>query len=440
MTKSRGLFVFCMIIGLMVSITGCSNNPASLNENNIIPIDKTLNITAIDNSTNNNIENVDLTIQSEDGEITGETDSNGIYSVEAQFIEGESYNITASHADYDEKTIVFIVDDSDDISVDCVLKDDFVITFDNQNLEDVIRIEIGKPSGDIYQSDVINIKVISASGESIVSIGGIQYLENLETLTISENQISDISPVSSLINLTNLNFNYNNVSDITSVSGLTNLTTLNFNSNEVSDISPLSDLTNLEILNFSNNNVSNITSVSGLTNLEELGIGGNQVNNIESLSTLTNLIKLNVSSTEVSDITSVSGLTNLEELSFSYNNVIDISPISNLTNLNILYFNNNSVQNISPISNLINLTTLHLGVNEVSVITPLSGLTNLKYLYINRNQIDDISALVDNTGINSGDQVFADQNYLDVTPGSDDMIDIQTLEDRGVYVDYDNQY
>src|SRR6056297_812023 len=174
MTKNRGLFVFYIIIVLIFSITGCSNNPASFNENDNIPIDKTLIITAIDNVTNNNIENVDLTIESEDGEIKGETDSDGIYSVEAQFIEGESYNITANHEDYDEITITFTVDDSDDITVDCVLKDDSVITFDDQNLEDVIRIKIGKPTGDIYQSDVINIKVISASGESIEFIGGIQ--------------------------------------------------------------------------------------------------------------------------------------------------------------------------------------------------------------------------------------------------------------------------
>ena len=55
-------------------------------------------------------------------------------------------------------------------------------------------------------------------------------------------------------------------------------------------------------------------------------------------------------------------------------------------------------------------------------------------LRLNENQISDISPLVENSGLGEGDEVWLEDNNLDLTEGSEDMEDIETLEERGVKV------
>ena len=205
-----------------------------------------------------------------------------------------------------------------------------VVEFEDPNLEQAVRDNINKPEGLLYLSDVIGIKHLNAFTRGIVSLEGIQYLQNLQNL--------------------------------------------NFWGNQVSDISALKNLTNLWYLYFGGNQVSDISALQNLTNLQQLSFPGNQ---------------------EASDISALQNLTNLSYLDFRGNQVSDISVLENLTNLWYLDFSN--------------------------------------------NQVSDISALVNNEGFGPGDSIRMNHNYLDLTEGSQDMQDIETLINRGVEVDYEPQ-
>ena len=103
-----------------------------------------------------------------------------------------------------------------------------------------------------------------------------------------------------------------------------------------------------------------------------------------------------------------------------------------------------NISNITGLEFATNLTQLYLGgghtgpqgnSNRISDISALAGLTNLTYLGLDGNQqISDISALVSNSGLGSGDVVGLTYNSLDLTVGSDDWLNILTLQERGVTV------
>jgi len=208
-----------------------------------------------------------------------------------------------------------------------------VVTFPDPNLEAAIRDAIGKPTGDIYQSDLDGLTSLSASSRSIVSLTGLEHCTSLTYLDLQWNQISDISPLSSLTSLTELYLGDNQISDISPVSNLTSLTGLDLWYNQISDISPVSNLTSLTRLWLVSNQISDISPVSNLTSLTSLALGDNQIS--------------------------------------------DISPVSNLTSLTYLYLWNNQISDISPVSNLTSLIGLALGDNQISDISPLvdnSGL------------------------------------------------------------------
>jgi Leucine-rich repeat (LRR) protein len=57
-------------------------------------------------------------------------------------------------------------------------------------------------------------------------------------------------------------------------------------------------------------------------------------------------------------------------------------------------------------------------------------------LNLSGNQISDISPLLENSGIGEGDDINLEDNNLDLSEGSEDMLNIKALQDRGVIVNY----
>jgi hypothetical protein len=142
---------------------------------------------------------------------------------------------------------------------------------------------------------------------------------------------------------------------------------------------------------------------------------------------------------DVSGIADLSGLeycTSLIELYLGDNQISDITSLENLTSLIKLGLGGNQISDISPLQNLTSLTKLDLGDNQISDISPISNLTNLTELRISQNQISDISPLVENSGLDTGDEVWLQDNNLDLSEVSEDMENVRALEDRGVVVHY----
>ena len=79
-----------------------------------------------------------------------------------------------------------------------------VINFPDANLEQVIRDEIGKPAGDIFDIDLEPMIYLNAGWKNIADLTGLEYCTSLTVLDLGYNQISDINPLQNLTSLTNL--------------------------------------------------------------------------------------------------------------------------------------------------------------------------------------------------------------------------------------------
>jgi len=269
--------------------------------------------------------------------------------------------------------------------------EDSVVTFPDSDLEAAIREAIGKPTGDIYPSDLAGLTSLDASKRNIADLTGLEQCTSLIMLNLNTNQISEITPLANLTNLTTLWLGGNQISDIQALVNLTNLTHLYLHCNQISD------------------------------------------SNLPALTNLTNLTCLELSDNQISDITPLANLTNLTDLFLHNNQISDISPLANLTSLTVLWLAYNQINYVTPLANLTNLIYLDLWVNQISDITSLANLTNLTYLILGNNQINDISPLVDNLGLRDGDELWLFDNPL-----SEDSINIYIpeLEARGVIVLY----
>ncbi len=275
------------------------------------------------------------------------------------------------------------------------------IQFSDENLENAIRVVIGKTSEEkIYKEDLRRIWGLDLSNGDIMSIGGLEYCKDLYNLYLDNNNITDISPLSNLKNLVELGLDGNKISDVSPLSNLRNLEFLYLSGNDVSDISPLSTLTNLTGLYLGYNDLSDISVLSNLANLTELDLENNNISDISPLFNLTNLTALYLGSNDLSDISVLSVLTNLRELDLSNNAIHNIFPLYSLTDLRGLNLQRNNIRDITQIKGMI-----RIGDHEEHWI---GAELDLSY-----NQISDITPLIKNPGVNEGDTVDISNNPLD---------------------------
>jgi len=270
---------------------------------------------------------------------------------------------------------------------------DLPIAFADPELEALVRTAIGKPTGDLYDDDVVGVefRYLDAASANISALGGLEHCKDLWTLILSGNQIQDLSPLAALNRLEDLSLEHNDIADLTPLSGLTSLTKLMLGSNSIVDCSPL----------------------SGLTGLLELDLSANAV----------------------MDIASLSDLVQLRRLSLSTNEVVDIDALGTLVNLTALDAGDNSIEDIAALASLAKLEDVILDNNQIDDLTPLTSLLKLQWLRLAGNQFSEIVALCNNPGL-SGDTDYID---LKGNPLSEYALctGVTELENRDVLVEYD---
>lgn len=110
--------------------------------------------------------------------------------------------------------------------------------------------------------------------------------------------------------------------------------------------------------------------------------------------------------------------------------------ISDLETLITLEAPSENITDLRGLEYCIRLEILEIQNNNISDLAPLSSLPNLKILILSGNTISDISPLVDNSGIGVGDEIYLFNNRLDLQEKSEDMLNVEALQDRGVLVYY----
>jgi Leucine-rich repeat (LRR) protein len=174
------------------------------------------------------------------------------------------------------------------------------------------------------------------------------------------------------------------------------------------------NLANLVRLSGADSNISDLSGIGYCFNLVEVDLPNNKISDISPLFSLDNLVTLNLQNNQISQIPAACTFFSLVTFNLAGNQISDISPFNSISNL----------------------TNLSIAGNKLTDISPLKSLVNLMRLNLSGNQISDISPLLENTGLVEGDDVNLTGNSLDLSEGSEDIVNIQALENRGVRVIY----
>ncbi len=227
--------------------------------------------------------------------------------------------------------------------------------FKDKNLETAVRGALHQPTGDLTDSNLLNVYILEASDKKIANLAGLEKCKNLALLKASKNQISDLRPLREL----------------------TNLQSLDLADNKISDIAPLAGLTKLQLLELSNNQVAKIDALAGLAAMNSLYMGGNQIVDLGPVAKLNKLWTLNVPKNRIANIAPISSLTRLSTVDLSDNAIADLSPLSKFKEVNLLMLERNKISDLTPLIDLLKLDAqgdkrigpflnLYLGGNPLS--------------------------------------------------------------------------
>jgi internalin A len=363
---------------------------------------------------------------------------------------------------------------------------------------DRLSLQHNQISNLIPLQHLANLKKLELSNTNFTDFYNLSYMTNLSELGLGGNNISDISFLEDLNSLSRLGLSQNNISNLNVLEDKEYLTYLNLEDNNVSNIEPLRGLPRLKEIDLINNQVSSIAALEDVPALETLWLYFNDVTSIEPLENSTNLCYLWADFNDISNIEPIAGSTSLIGASFARNQIEHIHDLSGMTSLqrldlfgnditgfgvdtefpdHLTYLNlssnplgtfdymygigalnldslewlglaNCGLSSCFDSDEFPNLQELYLSGNQLdsSDLFALVGGTSgpieplpIKILDVSDNQIDDIFRLYDWPDMDSGDVLNVSKNFLDLTPGSDDMSYIDLLQDRGVSVTWDPQ-
>lgn len=270
----------------------------------------------------------------------------------------------------------------------------------------------------------------------ITDISFVASMPILRDLSLWAGHVRDLSPLANATNLVNLQLGHNEVTNAAPLAGCTNLESLDLLNNPVQDISPLSGLTNLTHLVLNWTSATNLAPVANLTQLTQLHIRNLGLTNASFLASLTNLWALDAADNALTTLPSYPSLSRLWHLNLERNPLANIGFVAGLTNLAEFHINETGLCDLSPLSGCTNLVILGLARNGITDLSPLATLTHLRWVTLWGNNVRDIAALSGLTNLSGVDLRYNLVNWFGPNPA---LTVIQTLQGRGVNVEYDPQ-
>ncbi len=125
---------------------------------------------------------------------------------------------------------------------------------------------------------------ISSADFTIVSLSGIECLDQLRVLELEKIATPDLSPLAKLVELNELSLpNIVGTSDLTALASLTELRTLSLGAANGDELSLLATLPHLSELNLSSSNLYDLHDLSALRNISFLGLENGAVSDLTPL-------------------------------------------------------------------------------------------------------------------------------------------------------------
>lgn len=143
-------------------------------------------------------------------------------------------------------------------------------------IANAVRAEYGlSENAYLSREFLLTVTDLSLFEDKLVSLTGIENLENLDTVYIMQSYLTDITPLLTLPRIKNIDLGWSYVKELPEMDENCKVERLSVTNACVADLAPLARAVNLKSLDVSQNFIKSIAPLKDLENLEFLGVWGN---------------------------------------------------------------------------------------------------------------------------------------------------------------------
>jgi Leucine-rich repeat (LRR) protein len=292
--------------------------------------------------------------------------------------------------------------------------DGVAIQWKEPALEALVRHELGKPEGTIYQEELDYVECIELYGVSHLFINptdGYMHLKKGKDIDLHNSDShgnvrkdgtyeierreytrGSISCLTDFVNFRNLKVLFVFKNSLTSLSGLSSLqklTDLFLWDDDIHDAGALANLTQLKNLDISYNNIADMPAFSDFDQIISLGVDGNYISSLEWLDGFSSVGWLSLGHNPLLSLEGLEKLQNLESLTLVATQAEDMSVLAGNSYLRILNLKNMKLKSfdlvqLTAIPNL-EILTISQAQTELENFRSLADMEILENLYITPN-------------------------------------------------------
>ena len=311
------------------------------------------------------------------------------------------------------------------------------VEFPDPILEQVVRVAINKPSGQIVYTDVVGVgfTLLDGAALGIQDLTGLEFCSDLTDVYLWDNALTDVRALASLENLVFVFLQNNTLQDISPLMdsvGLDDGDTLDLRGNLLDQyglcqVIPALDArgvtvnhdgecgTGTAVVYIPDANLEAVLRVAldkptgdiiaddlaervldlnpDHTPLEELDASNAGITDLTGLDYCVNLTTLQLSGNNIAEVNALRNLSRIHRLYLGWNEIEDIEPLSGLYGLEYLDLQNNTISDLNGLQHLGGLVALYLNDNEIVHVDELEWLRYLGLLFLSNNSIRDIGPL-----------------------------------------------
>ncbi len=286
-------------------------------------------------------------------------------------------------------------------------------------IEKAVRLQLDRPQGRVYESDLMSITQLNLCGETAFAdwydLGTYGVDAQIRGVPCTDAALlRDTSDFARMPNLTSLSLCRLSLKDLNFLQGMT-LTHLSLYGNYIFDVSAIGDIKTLEALDISNNPVFDLEPLAACPALKELDISATGITDLAPLKDM-NLRALDLfamrpdadlsvlreikglrqfCADDLSEdaVEAVSGMTDLTNLLLFSSGVRSLRTFENLKKLISLNLRGNELRDLDGVEAFERLDLLEVSWNHIESLEPLRGMKSLRSVWISGNPLTDLAPL-----------------------------------------------
>ena len=267
------------------------------------------------------------------------------------------------------------------------------IAFADSGIEAAVRAQLNRPTGPVFDTDVVAITFLDAPRRGVQSLADLQHMPNLKRLHLQDNKLASLADLPLLNHLSELYLDGNQITSFAGTPSLPELGRLHARHNRIGTLAGMPSLPVLWELFLENNQLVSLTGMPELPNLGRLNLAYNQLTGVAGLPNQMDMGYLNLSGNALQSLAGMPKYRSMNTLDISFNQLTTAQGLYTATSILQLYAEHNQLESLAVISQLGGLQVLSVGANRLRSLADAPFSPDVRDLDVSQNQLSSLAGV-----------------------------------------------